>query len=94
MEICLYKAKVPSLSSVSFLHQKILLISRLEPLQVALQKEKEPHQRLLVQLAEEEGFEPPAPCSAIVFKTIAFDHSATPPDVNLVFLRYRIFALL
>ena len=30
--------------------------------------------------AEEEGFEPPVPCSTAVFKTAAFDHSATPPN--------------
>ena len=28
--------------------------------------------------AEEEGFEPPVPCGTLVFKTSAFDHSATP----------------
>ena len=28
--------------------------------------------------AEEEGFEPPVPLSTPVFKTGAFDHSATP----------------
>ena len=30
-------------------------------------------------LAEEEGFEPPVPCSTTVFKTAAIDHSAIPP---------------
>ena len=29
--------------------------------------------------AEEEGFEPPVPLGTPVFKTGAFDHSATPP---------------
>jgi hypothetical protein len=29
--------------------------------------------------AEEEGFEPPVACTTAVFKTAAFDHSATPP---------------
>ncbi len=29
-------------------------------------------------LAEEEGFEPPVPCGTTVFKTAAFDRSATP----------------
>lgn len=29
--------------------------------------------------AEEEGFEPPVPCSTTVFKTVAFNHSAIPP---------------
>jgi hypothetical protein len=30
-------------------------------------------------LAEEEGFEPPVPFGTMVFKTIALNHSATPP---------------
>ncbi len=29
-------------------------------------------------MAEEEGFEPPVPRGTTVFKTAAFDHSATP----------------
>ncbi len=29
-------------------------------------------------VAEEEGFEPPVPRGTLVFKTSAFDHSATP----------------
>ena len=29
-------------------------------------------------VAEEEGFEPPEPCGSTVFKTAAFDRSATP----------------
>ena len=29
-------------------------------------------------IAEEEGFEPPVPRGTTVFKTAAFDHSATP----------------
>src|SRR5262245_40349869 len=33
-------------------------------------------------LAEEEGFEPPASFNATVFKTVAFDRSATPPVVR------------
>src|SRR5262252_6627949 len=33
----------------------------------------------IVKPAEEEGFEPPAPFDAAVFKTAAFDRSATPP---------------
>ena len=32
--------------------------------------------------AEEEGFEPPVPCSTTVFKTAAIDHSAIPPKGN------------
>ena len=30
-------------------------------------------------VAEREGFEPPEPFSSTVFKTAAFDHSATSP---------------
>jgi len=30
-------------------------------------------------LAEREGFEPPEPCGSTVFKTAAFDRSATSP---------------
>jgi hypothetical protein len=30
-------------------------------------------------LAEREGFEPPDPCGSTVFKTAAFDRSATSP---------------
>ncbi len=38
------------------------------------------HFRIFVSpLAEAEGFEPPIPLSMLVFKTSAFDHSATPP---------------
>jgi hypothetical protein len=33
-------------------------------------------------IAEAEGFEPPVPCGTLVFKTSAFDHSATPPEYN------------
>ncbi len=32
-------------------------------------------------MAEEVGFEPTVPCGTTVFKTAAFDHSATPPSV-------------
>ncbi len=32
-----------------------------------------------MKMAEGEGFEPPDGCPSMVFKTIAFDHSATPP---------------
>ena len=31
-------------------------------------------------MAEEEGFEPPVSYPTTVFKTAAFDHSATPPQ--------------
>ena len=33
--------------------------------------------------AEAEGFEPPDPFEPSVFKTDAFDHSATPPAIGL-----------
>ena len=33
-------------------------------------------------LAETEGFEPPVPRGTMVFKTTAFDHSATSPVRN------------
>ena len=36
-------------------------------------------------LAEKEGFEPPVPCGTPVFKTSAFDHSATSPTAKVVF---------
>ena len=36
----------------------------------------------LFRLAEEEGFEPPVGLPTAVFKTAAFDHSATPPQVG------------
>ena len=29
---------------------------------------------------EDEGFEPPLACTSMIFKTIAFVHSANPPD--------------
>lgn len=34
-------------------------------------------------LAEAEGFEPPVPDGTAVFKTAAFDHSATPPRADV-----------
>ena len=34
-------------------------------------------------MAESEGFEPPDPFGSTVFKTAAFDHSASSPDVIL-----------
>ena len=34
--------------------------------------------------AEREGFEPPVPLGTTVFKTAAFDHSATSPIVNII----------
>ena len=36
--------------------------------------------RVYPSLAEREGFEPPMACAITVFKTAAFDHSATPPS--------------
>ena len=35
-------------------------------------------------MAESEGFEPPDPCGSTVFKTAAFDHSATSPYIRNV----------
>ena len=40
-------------------------------------------------IAEEEGFEPPVPHGTTVFKTAAFDHSATPLLCSLVVLFKR-----
>ena len=39
--------------------------------------------------AEEEGFEPPEACTSAVFKTAAFNHSATPPWACTTSLRGR-----
>jgi hypothetical protein len=33
-------------------------------------------------MAEGVGFEPTSPCGPTVFKTVAFNHSATPPRVT------------
>lgn len=33
--------------------------------------------------AEAKGFEPPVGCPTAVFKTAAFDHSATPPSLGV-----------
>ena len=38
--------------------------------------------------AEEEGFEPPVPRGTTVFKTAAFDHSATPLFGSFAILFY------
>ena len=38
-----------------------------------------PLQRLRLEVAEREGFEPPEPFGSMVFKTTAFDHSAISP---------------
>ncbi len=46
--------------------------------------------QLQVFLAEEEGFEPPVPRGTMVFKTTAFDHSATPLDVIFPFRTAKI----
>jgi hypothetical protein len=35
-------------------------------------------------MAEGEGFEPPVPCGTPVFKTGAFNHSATPPTCYII----------
>src|SRR5215470_10376889 len=34
-----------------------------------------------LEVAEEEGFEPPVPLGTAVFKTAALNHSATPPGI-------------
>ena len=39
-------------------------------------------------MAEEVGFEPTVPCGTTVFKTAAFDHSATPPISSSVCRRH------
>jgi hypothetical protein len=41
-------------------------------------------------MAEEEGFEPPVSCPTTVFKTAAFDHSATPPQILRTSMVLRI----
>ena len=38
-------------------------------------------------MAESEGFEPPEDSSSTVFKTAAFDHSASSPVVALIVFR-------
>ena len=35
-------------------------------------------------MAEKEGFEPPEACTSTVFKTAAFDHSATSPSAPVI----------
>ena len=35
-------------------------------------------------MAEREGFEPPDPFESMVFKTTAFDHSASSPKLNCI----------
>ena len=42
-------------------------------------------------MAEREGFEPPDPFESMVFKTTAFDHSATSPNM---FVFVNLFVLL
>ena len=43
--------------------------------------------------AEEVGFEPTVPCGTTVFKTAAFDHSATPPSIFDTPIKADIFNL-
>ena len=45
----------------------------------AIPNKKPPGGGLLFGMAESEGFEPPDPRGPTVFKTAAFDHSATSP---------------
>ena len=35
-------------------------------------------------VAEGEGFEPPVGCPTTVFKTVALDRSAIPPDLKIL----------
>ena len=44
-------------------------------------KKSRPSERLFLNLAVGQGFEPREPLGSTVFKTAAFDHSASPPDV-------------
>ena len=37
-----------------------------------------------INLTEEEGFEPPVPYGTTVFKTVALNHSATPPKNRII----------
>ncbi len=45
-------------------------------------------------MAEGVGFEPTMPCGIPVFKTGAFDRSATPPDVSISQAKKVYFALI
>jgi hypothetical protein len=51
---------------------------------VRIEKQKRPDARgaYLNPFAEEEGFEPPEPFGSTVFKTAAFDRSATPLSIT------------
>ena len=46
--------------------------------------------RGLSYLAEREGFEPPDPCGSTVFKTAAFDRSATSPKKQLLVIGNKL----
>ena len=42
-------------------------------------------------MAEGRGFEPPIPVKGItVFKTVAFNHSATPPNINIILYKFSL----
>ena len=50
---------------------------------------------LPMKMAESEGFEPPEPFDSTVFKTAAFDHSASSPEfINLYRVTLRIYLFL
>ena len=52
--------------------------NRFQDLMLKLRHEKSLDLSVKASNAEEEGFEPPVPRGTTVFKTAAFDHSATP----------------
>ena len=45
-------------------------------------KKEAPDGTSLFYMAESEGFEPPDPLGSMVFKTTAFDHSASSPEIS------------
>jgi hypothetical protein len=67
-----YRLNTSFLISVHFRASSGLLKAK-NPPQLALG-------RVLVSIAENEGFEPPVPCGTLVFKTSAIDHSANSPS--------------
>jgi hypothetical protein len=73
---CVNQSPASSLRSYFCLHPALTQTKRL----VRPDTNKKPRLRrgLALLIAEEEGFEPPEPYSSTVFKTAAFDRSATP----------------
>ena len=59
------------------------------PIYMGQKKTRSIRSGLFVIFAEVEGFEPPVPCGTSVFKTGAFDHSATPPLNNAAKIHSR-----